>query len=252
MAPVPAYILCTSPRSGSTLLCRMLAATGVAGNPDSHFHRPALADWRDAYALDIAQEPEDVQRRAILKAAIAKGKGDTSIFGLRLQRQSAAFFLEQLNLLNPDKPTDRARIEATFGEPCFIHLTRHNKVAQAISYLKAEQTGLWHKAPDGTEIERLSPPAPAHYDSAAIAEHRATFETYDREWKSWFAAQGITPLTITYEDLASAPQKALAKVLDEIGQDPALAKMIPTPVAKLADQTNHEWETRFRTNPPSE
>ena len=32
---------------------------------------------------------------------------------------------------------------------------REDKVGQAISRLKAEQTGLWHKFSDGTERERL-------------------------------------------------------------------------------------------------
>lgn len=31
--PVEAYVICTAPRSGSTLLCRMLGATGIAGQP---------------------------------------------------------------------------------------------------------------------------------------------------------------------------------------------------------------------------
>ena len=43
MAKYESYVLCTSPRSGSTLLCKLLAATGVAGNPDSYFHRPAVS-----------------------------------------------------------------------------------------------------------------------------------------------------------------------------------------------------------------
>lgn len=37
-----AYVICTSPRSGSTLLCKLLAATGQAGKPKSYFHKPDL------------------------------------------------------------------------------------------------------------------------------------------------------------------------------------------------------------------
>src|SRR5690348_3164375 len=42
-----AYIICTSPRSGSTLLCRGLANTGKAGTPDEYFERPGenMAYW---------------------------------------------------------------------------------------------------------------------------------------------------------------------------------------------------------------
>ena len=249
--PAPAYVICTSPRSGSTLLCRLLAATGVAGAPNSHFHRPSLAAWREDYALNIEGLPEDIQRRRLFKAAIAKGKGHTPVFGLRLQRQSFAFFLEQLRLLYPDVPSDKARFDAAFGPTRFIYLTRPNKVAQAISYLKAEQTGLWHKAPDGTVIERLAPPAPAQYDPARIADLCSEFDAFESQWRDWFPSQGITPLALTYDDLAQNPQNQLARVLGFLGLDPATADTIPTPVAKLADATSAEWEKRFRSEHPS-
>ena len=45
------YIICTSPRSGNTLLCKLLAATNVAGVPGSHFHVPSLEGWLAAYDL---------------------------------------------------------------------------------------------------------------------------------------------------------------------------------------------------------
>lgn len=249
--PAPAYVICTSPRSGSTLLCRLLAATGVAGAPNSHFHRPSLADWRDTYALDIAHLPEDAQRTRLFAASIVRGKGHTPVFGLRLQRHSFAFFLEQLRLMQPDAPSDKARFDATFGTTRFIHLTRHNKVAQAISYLKAEQTGLWHKAPDGSEIERLAPPAPPLYDAASIQTHRADFKAYDIAWTDWFRTEQIAPLKLTYDTLAQDPLATLAQVLNFIGQDPEHAKTGPLPTARLADATSAEWERRFRANPPS-
>jgi trehalose 2-sulfotransferase len=33
----PAYLVCATERSGSTLLCELLAATGVAGRPEEYF-----------------------------------------------------------------------------------------------------------------------------------------------------------------------------------------------------------------------
>lgn len=251
MAPFPAYVICTSPRSGSTLLCRLLAATGVAGVPESLFHKPSLADWRAYYDLDIADQPEATQRAAIFAAAITTGTGNTPVFGMRLQRHSFDFFIDQLRLLHPEPSSDIARFDAAFGQTRFIYLTRANKVAQAISCLKAEQTGLWHKAPDGKEIERLAPPALPEYDADAIEAHRATFEQYDTDWQDWFAREGIAPLTLTYDALSEDPQAALARVLEFIGQEPSIAEAIATPVAKLADATNAEWEARFRADPPS-
>jgi Uncharacterized protein conserved in bacteria len=62
------YLLCTTPRSGSTLLCRMLQAMGQAGRPDPHFHVPHLSAWLEDYRLDPATLPS---RTAALRAAPA-------------------------------------------------------------------------------------------------------------------------------------------------------------------------------------
>ena len=45
IAKYESHIIWTSPGGGSTLRCELLAATNVAGNPDSCFHRPSIADW---------------------------------------------------------------------------------------------------------------------------------------------------------------------------------------------------------------
>ena len=37
MHPTRSYLICATPRSGSTLLCEALTNTGVAGNPKEYF-----------------------------------------------------------------------------------------------------------------------------------------------------------------------------------------------------------------------
>ncbi|WP_371224052.1 Stf0 family sulfotransferase [Roseovarius sp. 2305UL8-3] len=244
--PVQSYILCTSPRSGSTLLCGLLKATQCCGLPDSHFHEPSLEAWLGYYDLEgvpFASHSEAV--RAALGAARAYGRGKTDMFGLRLQQHSAVFFFQQLAQLHPRLDGDVARIDAVFGRTAYLYLTRENKLDQAISYLKAEQSGLWHRAPDGTEIERLAPHRDPVYDRAALGQQIALFEAYEREWQGWFARQGIRPLTLTYDALAADPWGVLAQILEYLGKDPAVAKTLTLPVAKLADSMNEEWAARY-------
>ena len=169
LAEHDSYIICTSPRSGSTLLCKLLASTGVAGKPDSHFHEPSLERWLDYYDLRPDPAVSKKQRLSmIFAAAISEGSADTGIFGLRLQRHSFAFFMKQLAVLHPESDGEYGRFQAAFGRTLFVHLTRTDKVAQAVSYVKAQQTGLWHMAPDGTELERLAPPKDPVYDLSLI------------------------------------------------------------------------------------
>ncbi|MGI9350060.1 MAG: Stf0 family sulfotransferase [Rhizobiaceae bacterium] len=247
MEQFQAYVICTSPRSGSTLLCRLLRNTEIAGFPESHFHDPSISEWLGYYGL----KPEEFGERkdalnAVFSAAYETGKGRTGIFGMRLQRHSFSFFVEQLNVLHPTLSTDRSRIEAAVGKTLFIHLTRKNKLEQAISYVKAQQSGLWHMAPDGTELERLSEPKEPTYDYQAIVTQLARFVEMDKEWSAWFAAEQIEPLRVTYDDLSADPHATLARVLEALGIDHAPTDEVAVPVAKLADATNRDWADRFR------
>ena len=128
------YVICTSPRSGSTLLCALLKATGKAGRPASLFHKPSLADWLEYYGLERSDFlSEEDALRAVFDHARAKGSGKTGIFGVRLQRQSFPFFMKQADRLYPDLATDVARIEAAFGPMLYVYLQREDFLAQAVS-----------------------------------------------------------------------------------------------------------------------
>lgn len=241
-----AYIICTAPRSGSTLLCRLLAATGVAGQPGSHFHRPSLEGWLSAYDLqasDFASERAAAQ--AALDAGQQLGTGPNEVFGLRMQGGSFDFFRAQLEALHPGLPSDVARIEAAFGRTLFVHLSRADKLAQAISRTRAEQTGLWHRHADGSELERLAPPQEPHYDAEMIARHVAELTALEAAWAHWFERERIVPVRIDYDALAADPHGVLAELLDALGLDPAAAE-VEVPTARLADEVNADWAERFR------
>ena len=245
------YVICTSPRSGSTLLCTLLRATGVAGNPESYFHNPSLSEWRTEVGLPAeSSAPERDALREVFGAVIQEGSLDTGIFGLRLQRHSFDYFTQKLAVLYPEPSTDRQRFEAAFGRTLFLHLTREDKVEQAVSYMKAQQSGLWHQAPDGSELERLSPPQELRYDSKQIQAQIDDMQAMDAAWINWFARENIEPLGVTYKALSADPAGVLQTVLARLGLDPDKASGAEPGVAKLSDQTNHDWVTRFRTEQP--
>lgn len=246
------YIICTSPRSGSTLLCKLLSNTGLAGVPNSHFHDPSIAEWLKYYGLDhVVYTAQQDALNAVFTAAYEYGKGDTDVFGLRMQRRSFDFFMQQLNVLYPTLASDKSRMEAAFGKTLFIHLTRENKLDQAISYVKAKQSGLWHRAPDGTELERLSEPRELAYDAKAIAEQLDASLKMDVEWEEWFKDERIEPMRVTYDELSSDPHTTLSRILISLGADPKPFAADTLPVAKLADATNQEWAAQYRSETKS-
>lgn len=248
-APFHGYVLCASPRTGSTLLCDLLAATGVAGAPDSFFMEGLDPHWTATWGLPkeprAAQADPAAHAQAFLAAVKKAGRGGSAVFGLRLMHASLPRLLQMIDTACPGLPTDKARLDWAFGNLLYVHLTRHDKLAQAVSMVKAEQTGLWHIAPDGTELERLAPPAAPQYDFARIAAKRAALTAADADWQDWFRATGITPLTLPYEVLAADPAKAVASLLQALGQD---APRTPPEQAtgRLADKTSADWISRFK------
>lgn len=243
-----AYMICTAPRSGSTLLCGMLAATGIAGNPESLFYESALEGWMARMDVAGGTMTERERLAALMQAAIRMGRGATPVFGLRQQRPSFAFLCRQLALLHPEAETDRERIERTFGPVCFIHLTRTDKLAQAVSLLKAQQSGLWHVAPDGSEWERTAAHREPRYDARQISDCIDTLADYDRGWNDWFRREGIEPLRLSYDALSADPLAVLRQVLDGLGLDPQAADGVNPGVRKMADSTSRDWIERFRAD----
>lgn len=244
---IDSYIICTSPRSGSTLLCRLLSQTGVAGHPDSYFHEPSLKAWLGQFSLPHGPNlPERELLDSVFRAAIAEGSRDTGVYGLRLQRHSFDFFAGKLAVLHPELSGDAQRLAAAFGRTSFIHLTRNDKLEQAISYVKADQSGLWHMSSDGTELERLAPPRAPAYDADRIRRELERFTACDRDWDAWFDRERIDPLRISYEALSDAPRETLRSVLDFLGLDRGAANGVEPDVARLADETSRQWADRFR------
>ena len=138
------YIICATPRSGSTLLCDLLTDTGIAGRPNSFFRRESILEWADDFNVSAVEWDEDHQfDQAYLAAVLQEGEAGTPVFGMRLMWESVAELSKRLESFYPVLPSDSARFRSAFGSPRYLHLTREDKVAQAVSLLRAEQSGLW-------------------------------------------------------------------------------------------------------------
>ena len=231
------YIICSTPRSGSTLLCGLLAGTGAAGEPDSYFMGDLDPVWVKEWGLPPSEKRDAPGYAAdCLEAAVRAGRGRSAVFGLRLMQRDLGRLLGLIGEAHPGLSSDKARLEAAFGETRFLHLSRADKLAQAVSLVRAEQTGLWHVAPDGRELEHI----------ARIAQTLSRLEEQDAAWLRWFAGQGLEPLPLTYEELAADPARTLLQVCRFL-EIPAPSEGGPSPsVAKLADEVSETWMRRFR------
>src|SRR3712207_78955 len=65
MTPRLSYLICATPRSGSTLLCHALDGTGISGHPDEHFE-VLLETGQPRQPRDYFQRSNDPEVWALL------------------------------------------------------------------------------------------------------------------------------------------------------------------------------------------
>lgn len=230
--PDRSYLVCATPRSGSSLLCGLLKSTGLAGNAEEYF-------WRD-------DEPFWTRRwgtsgfAAYLRAALDRTSTGNGVFAAKVMWGYADELFDKLRGLpgNADR-TDGDCLHRAFPRLRLVHLTRTDVVAQAVSWARAAQTDQWYVA--GAERDRHRPQFDADQIDALvrlIGEHEAA-------WDCWFAAHDFRPHLVRYEDLLADPAGAVRGVLDflEIAYPPDLA--VTPQTERQGDDLNAEWVRRY-------
>lgn len=180
------YLVCATPRSGSTLLCGLLDSSGVAGHPASYFDPRGLQEHADAWGVDRTSDGriDDVY----IQAALTAGRTPNGVFGGRVMAETLPVLMGDLAATSRAGATDLEMLAARLGQLRFIHLRRGDVVAQAVSWARSLQTHFWHPgedmAPGGQE---------PRYDEELIGQLVARIETLEAGWVSWFGSQRIVP-----------------------------------------------------------
>ena len=233
------YLICATPRSGSTLLCGLLESSGVAGRPASYFNRRGLHDYATRWRIS---RPRDGRiDEAYVRAALAAGQTPNGVFGGRIMAETLPELIGDLAAESGSAVTDVALLSARLGRLRFVHLRRRDVVAQAVSWAKALQTHYWHPA------EAVEPGGQdAHYDEELIGRLAAAIEGFEADWARWFAACDIVPGEVAYEELAADPLGTAGAVLDYLGLDVPPGRRLVIGHRRQADHVNAEWAARFR------
>ncbi len=234
MTPRRALVVCATPRSGSTLLCALLASSGTGGRPESWYR----AEDRAEYEADWGVSSQDAGD--FLASAIRAGSDDSGTFGLRIKAQSLALMLAELRGLVGPLP-DRALMERAFGPCAYVFIRRQDDVAQAVSRLKAEVSQVWHR--DGTET---APRGEARYDADRLDQFRTEAAAGNAAWERWFAETGIGPQRLVYEHFVADPAAEVRSLLERVGLAPHPDTRITAPNRRMADATSAVWASRYR------
>jgi trehalose 2-sulfotransferase len=236
------YFICSTPRTGSTLLCGLLATTGVAGRPESYFRRQDEGRWASGWGIRRPDGTFDY--RDYFRAADRAGRTANGVFAARVMWGTLEEMSAHLGRLYPAHiGDDLALLGAAFGPPRFVYLRRDDGVGQAVSRLRAEQTGVWSEA---TGTPRTPPAAIPHFDATGIGGYVREAEEHNAAWQAWFSAMGVEPLEVVYEDLARDPTAAARRVLDHLGIVLPLETALVPAHRQLADALNEEWARRYQ------
>lgn len=235
--PHTTYFICATPRSGSTLLSRVLGSTELAGHPDEFFchprgHGESYQGWPiDDYAGYIRR----------VQAATASPNG---VFGTKMMGGFVWDFASRVKSIpafsGPDVPL-RGAIDALFPNLHHIWLTRRNKVRQAVSWWMATQTEQW------TSEQLVRAGHEPHYDFEAIDHMLDDIVMREAALQAYFDEVGVKPRVVVYEDYTSAPHETAAAILADLGIDvPGGVPIAERPLRKQANDINEAWVQRYR------
>jgi LPS sulfotransferase NodH len=218
------------------LLCSLLSSTGVAGQPESYFREPDRRRWASRFGLGVTDE-DDVNDVDFVRAVVRAGSTGNGVFAARIMWGTMHRLVEGLRShIGAHRDVDV--LESALGPLRFVHLERSDVVAQAVSWARAEQTGFWQQG-DRSD-------ATAELDLDQVERLVATVHEHNEAWRTWFAAQDVEPLRLTYESLASSPVETVTRVLDFVGTTRPVDWAPVSPPERQADSLNAEWVHRYR------
>jgi LPS sulfotransferase NodH len=267
--PTNSYLICTTPRSGSTLLCEMLAGTGVAGRPDEYFQQlratglPMTArDYLDGVAADLVPHPGhettleqhtlyDPRRFAgfeeYVEWVLRRATTPNGVFAAKIMWPYMAGLVAGLSTIPrhhgieaPDELLARA-----FPRLRYVWLRRLDKVRQAVSLWRAIQTWSWRQ---DAALECDQPGGSGlRYSFEAVDHLRRQLIACDRAWETYFEATGIEPLTLTYEDFVRRMPETVTQLLAHVGATCPRGWGCGAPrTARQSDQVSEQWVADFR------
>jgi LPS sulfotransferase NodH len=219
-APRASYLVCSIPRSGSSLLCELLGSTGLAGAPAEFFHPDKMRMLQDRWEAPTLDD--------YLRELLARKTSPNGVFGAKAH-------LGQYDPLFGDSDP-----RGFLPSPQLVLITRRDRLRQAISWVRALQTQRW--------VNRDAPEErPAVFDAEHIGRKMRRIEREEERWEALFDRHAIEPHRVVYEDFVGAQAETVRGVLDTMGVEAPADLHLPPPIHdRQADRLSDEWVDRYR------
>ena len=278
------YLVCATPRSGSTLVCKALRATGVAGRPEEYFEallhsgRPRRPDEYfigvdDQSILDhLGQRGvgEDPQPRSPLWSrtaydryldwAMEQGSTANGVFGAKLMWGYFGDFVSLVRNIPAYRELPLAELLPTvFPDLTFVRVIRADKLRQAVSLWKACQTATWRQDDQQRGETGADPGADSPPYRIFLEEHRPQLRFHYRAishlleqvlreeaaWDAFFEHARIRPVLVLYENFAAEPEASTRHLLDRLGLEVPDGRELAPRTRRQSDGINDDWVRRY-------
>ena len=245
------YLVCATPRSGSTLLCEALKGTGVAGRPEEYFEA-VPATGRPPRPEDYLDGLDDADAHALVAAAPAPEPPPySSLAGIagyaeHLERVREwgttpnGVFAAKLMWDHVGSLAGLGPLYALFDRPRYVWVRRGDVVRQAVSLWRAMQTQSWRDdSSDGA-----GGGAPPRYSFAALRHLVERLTEQDARWRDLL--DGVPVLEISYEQLTADLPNAIRRTLVHISVPLPSEALVPQPaMRRQADELSEAWVAAY-------
>ena len=214
------------------MLAGLLRSSGVAGRPEEYFWRDDVPSWRERWGATSAQE--------YLEGVLREGTTSNGVFGARVMWAYLDDVVAAIRNATGHEGARHAVLSAAFPRIRYVHLRRQDRVAQAVSWAKAAQSGVWFAGDDRDEPRAMT------YDRDLIGDLLAAIQEGEHGWESFFVEADVKPYEIVYEELAADPIGTATSLIGFLGVD-VRDVHLETHAERQFDATNSEWISRFRS-----
>jgi LPS sulfotransferase NodH len=223
------YMICATPRSGSTLLCDALSNTEIAGKPDEYLLKNIL-EWKEGQKFE-----------KYINSIIDRGATLNGVRGIKVMVREFSELIKRVRQNPKYKGITVNNVIEYLPNMKYIFMTRRDKIRQAISFEKAFQTNRWVLSKK-THSEYKKP----IFNLFGIDKFILIIKNDETVWTNYFRKNGIKPLIIVYEDFFNDYDNTILKVLKFLGIPFPRDLLIKEPnLKKQANRESDLWLERY-------
>ncbi len=230
-------IICSTPRSGSTLLAEAAFQTGRLGVPAEYVDLSATLPYLfDRWGCTSFNDYVATLHR--LRTS------ESGVFALKVHWHQLLQFASVSQGAPAEAPVEFpvlvGVIRRVAPNPVLVYVTRRDKPRQAVSHWIALQTMQW------VDLGETSKPPVPDYDFAGIHRMMEGIEESEASWNRFLTMARVEPIRVVYEDFVANYASTVKRVAAAIGVD---TDDLPVPKPRMRKQSRSvsaEFADRYR------